>query len=104
MDNQAVRPSFYKEFITEVNETLNDEPKDENTQALSYITHFRGWQLMKEYQAKLVEMLDNGFKEAIAQGATMKEIGERALVKELAEFVLNQFVEKAESARRLTDE
>ncbi len=104
MDNQAVKPSFYREFTNQVEEVLNDEPKDDNTQALSYITHFKGWQLMKEYQAKLIELLDNGFKEAIAQGATMKEIGERALVKELAEFVLNSFVKKAEDARRITEE
>jgi hypothetical protein len=103
MDSQAVRPSFYQEFTTKVNEVIEDEKKDEKTEALSYITHFRGWTILKDYQKSLLGMLDEGLRTAISNGATTKEIGERALIKEMATFVLNSFVEKADHARRTTD-
>ena len=100
MDNQqAIRPSFYKEFTTDI-ESIEEEPVvDENQQALSYITHFKGWELLKEYAGRLKECLDVMVSEAMAQGMSMSELGERTMVKELSKFVLDSFIKKAEDAR-----
>ena len=102
-DNKALRPTFYKEFTTQVDETLETPEVTVDQEALSYITHFKGWALMKEYQERLNKFLDDSLTQAIANGATMKEIGERALVKDLAKFVLNSFIDKADAARRSAD-
>lgn len=103
VNKSAVRPSFYKEFTTQVEEVIETPEVGSDQEALSYITHFKGWALMKDYQERLNEFLDDSLTQAIANGATMKEIGERAVVKDLAKYVLNSFVKKAEDARRSTD-
>ena len=102
-DNKAIRPNFYKEFTTQVEEVLEKPEVDGDQEALSYITHFKGWSLMKEYQQRLNKFLDESLAQAIASGASMKEIGERAVVKDLAKNILESFVRKAEDARRNAD-
>lgn len=98
---QAIRPSFYKDFTTKVEEVLEDEKDvDESQQALAYITHFKGWELLKEYKGRLDEFLDEALSTAIQNGATREEIGDRALIKEMAQFVLDSFIDKADAARR----
>lgn len=99
----AIKPSFYQEFTSGVDEAVAVEEVSEDTQALAYITRFKGWSLMKEYKDKLVKFLDDSLASAIANGADMKEVGERALVKELAKHVLNEFIAKAENATRSID-
>jgi hypothetical protein len=101
--SDAIKPSFYSEFTTEVEKAIDEKIVTEDQLALSYITHFKGWTLLKDYKDRLNEFLDTSLSNAIASGASAKEIGERALVKELAKFVLNSFVEKADEARRATD-
>ena len=103
MDNKAIRPSFYKEFTTQVDEVLETPEVGGDQEALSYITHFKGWALMKEYEERLNKFLDESLTQAIANGATMTEIGERALVKDLTKYVLNSFTRKADDARKNTD-
>ena len=101
--SDAIKPSFYTEFTTKVDEVLEEKVLDGDTEALSYITHFKGWKLLKDYADNLNKFLDESLSQAIAGGAGMKEIGERALVKELSKFVLNSFIEKADHARRTAD-
>jgi hypothetical protein len=101
--DSAIKPTFYEGFTSGVNEVDAVEEVSEDTQALAYITRFKGWTLMKEYKEKLEKFLDDSLASAIATGADMKEIGERALVKELAKYVLNEFMAKAENARKSID-
>lgn len=100
MNSQAIRPSFYREYTEKVDEIAEEVIPDEKQQALAYITHFKGWELMKEYKDTLQRFLDDSLSAAIANGANMSEIGERALVKEIGEYILNSFIKKAEDARR----
>lgn len=99
----AIKPSFYTEFTSGIDEAVVVEDVSEDTQALAYITRFKGWSLMKEYKEKLEKFLDDSQAAAIANGASMSEIGERTMVKELAKYVLNSFISKAEDAQRSTE-
>lgn len=104
MDNkQAIRPSFYTEFTTGVEEIKEEKVVDENQQALAYITHFKGWDLLEEYEKRLEGYLDTLVSEAMANGLSTSEIGERTMVKELSKFVLKSFLRKAQDARRAED-
>ena len=104
MDNQALRPSFYKEFTANIEDSLDKEPEDEKLseeqKALSYITHFKGWDILEAYAERLIESMDNMVTDAIANGLSTTEIGERTMAKELSKFALKSFVEKANAARR----
>lgn len=105
MKAQAVRPSFYQDFQTKVDEVVekDDEKEDKEQAALAYITHYRGWELLKEYKARLEEYLDTMVSEAMSQGLSVTEIGERTMVKELSKYVLNSLIDKAEDARRIEE-
>ena len=101
MDNkQAIKPNFYSSFTSGVTEIKDEPVTDENQQALAYITHYKGWVLLKEYKKRLEDYLDRMVSEAISKGLDMNQIGERTMVKEMAKFVLESFVRKAEDARR----
>lgn len=101
---QAIRPNIYQEFTDQVEDVLDEDKElDEDQQALAYITHYKGWALLKEYKERLETYLDESLSNAISAGASMKEIGERALIKEMAMFVLDSFVAKADDARRAED-
>jgi fructose-1-phosphate kinase PfkB-like protein len=97
---QAIRPNFYKEFTTKVDEVSEDVEVDESQQALAFITHYKGWALLKDYKQRLEDYLDTMVSEAIASGADFKDIGQRTMIKELAKYVLTSFIDKAENARR----
>jgi hypothetical protein len=103
--SQAIRPSFYSDFTSRVTETLKDDDKelDEKQQALAYITHYKGWELLKEYKIRLEQHLDTMISESIASGADFKDIGQRTMVAEMAKFVLNSFVKKADEARKIEE-
>jgi len=102
LDKQALRPSFYKDFTTKFEEEEVKE-LDENQQALAYITHFKGWELLKEYKGRLDEYLDNFVAEAMQKGLSAREIGVRTMVQWLTKFVLNSFIDKADAARRVEE-
>lgn len=105
MDSKsAIKPSFYREFTTEVEEQVKAPVEvGEDQKALSYITHFKGWEILKETKDRLERYLDQLVSEAMAGGLSMEEIGQRTMVKEMSKFVLNSLIEKAENARRETD-
>jgi hypothetical protein len=75
----------------------------EDEQALSYITRFRGWKLLKEYADRLKEELDQMVIKSIENGATAEEIGQRTMVKELAKAAVDKIISKAEYARKAED-
>lgn len=100
---EAIKPTFYQEFTSRVEEIAEEGALDKDQKALSHITHFRGWELLGGYKGRLEEYLDTLVSEAMAGGLSMEEIGQRTMVKELTKFVLNSFVEKANAARRAED-
>lgn len=101
MDNsQAIRPNFYQDFTSGIEEIKEEPVIDENQQALSYITQFKGWKLLKEYEVRLENYLDELVSEAMSKGLSMTDIGERTMVKELTKFVLRSLISKAEDAKR----
>lgn len=104
MDNQAIKPNFYQQFTSGVEKVSEEKTPDENQQALAYIGQFKGWKLLKEYEARLEEYLDNLVSEAMAGGLTVSEIGERTLVKELSKYVLRSLVSKVEDAKRSNEQ
>lgn len=103
MDKSALRPNFYQEFTSGITDIKEEKAPDENQQALAYITQFKGWKLLKAYEARLEEYLDTLVSEAMASGLSVSEIGERTMVKELTKFVLKSLVSKAEDAKRSTE-
>ncbi len=100
MDNQAIKPTFYQEFSTKVEEIKGEKELDKNQQALAHITHFKGWELLKAYAGRLEDYLDNLVSEGMANGLSMNDLGERTMVKELSKLVIKSFISKAEDARR----
>lgn len=98
--DEAIKPSFYQDFTTKVEEIVEEKVLTDDQQALAYITHFKGWELLKKKKEALELHLDTLVSEAMAQGLSMEEIGQRTMVKELTKFVLNSFVEQANAARR----
>jgi len=103
MDNQAIKPSFYQDFTSGIEEIKQEQAPDENQQALAYIGQFKGWKLLKAYEARLEEYLDTLVSEAMSSGLPMSDIGERTMVKELAKFVLKSLISKVEDAKRSTE-
>lgn len=103
MNQQAIKPTFYNEFTSGVNEIVQEPVSDDKQEALSYITHFKGWALGKEYAQRLEDYLDLMVSEAISKGLNMSEIGERTMVKEMAKFVLRSFLAKFEDARKIEE-
>src|SRR5512146_1388238 len=101
--NEAIKPTFYQEFTTKVEEIAEEKTLTADQQALAHITHFKGWDILKSYKGRLEEYLDTLVSEAMVQGLSMEELGQRTMVKELTKFVLNSFVLKAEDARRQED-
>lgn len=99
-NNQAIRPNFYQDFTSGIEEIKEEPVIDENQQALSYITQFKGWKLLKEYEVRLENYLDELVSEAMSKGLSMSDIGERTMVKELTKFVLRSLISKAEDAKR----
>ena len=98
--DEAIKPSFYQDFTTKVEEVVEEKVLTQDQQALAYITHFKGWELLKKKKESLENYLDNLVSEAMSQGLSMEEIGQRTMVKELTKFALNSFVEQANAARR----
>lgn len=100
MDNSAIKPTFYQDFTTKIEEVSGENTLTEDQQALAYISHFKGWELMEAYKVRLEEYLDGLVSEAMSKGLSMNEIGERTMVRELVKFVLGSFVDKVNNARR----
>ena len=103
MDNEAIKPNFYTQFTSDVEKVSEKGEINEDQQALAYITHFKGWEMMKAYKERLEEYLDGLVSGAMAQGLSMEEIGQRTMVKELTKYILNSFTDKADAARRAED-
>ena len=103
MDSGAQKPNFFQDFSNEVEDLVTEDKTDEDQKAMSYITHFRGWELLKQKKMRIIEYLDQSLSQAIANGMTREEIGDRALIKEMAKFALNSLVDKFEDARRIED-
>src|SRR3990170_1502391 len=103
-DKSAIEPNFYQEFTSKVEEIGEEKGLTGDQSALAYITHFKGWELGKAYKVRLEEYLDQLVSEAMSQGLSMEELGQRTMVKELAKFVLNNFVSKFDAARRAEEQ
>lgn len=103
MDSSAIRPNFYQQFTSGVDEIKQESIPDEKQQALAYIGQFKGWKILKEYEQRLEEYLDTLVSEAMASGSSVAEIGERTMVKELTKFVLRSLIAKVEDAKRSTE-
>lgn len=103
MDSTAIKPTFYQNFTAEIDKEAKVEVTDETQQALAYITRFKGWELGKAYAKRLEDYLESLVSEAMSQGMSMEEIGQRTMVKELAKFVLTSFINKFEDAKRHED-
>jgi hypothetical protein len=101
--DEAIKPNFYTNFTSQVDKIVDENPLTEDQQALAYITHFKGWELLKASKVRLEEYLDALVSEAMSQGLSMEEIGQRTMVKELTKYVLNSFVGKADGARKTED-
>jgi hypothetical protein len=91
-NNEAIKPTFYQDFSTKIEEVSGEKEFTEDQQALAYITHFKGWELLKAYKVRLEEYLDSMVSEAMASGMSMQELGERTMVKELAKLVMNSLI------------
>ena len=103
MDSEAIKPNFYTQFTTEVEKMSEEKSVSDDQQALTYITHFKGWDMLKAYKERLEEYLDGLVSTAMTQGLSMEEIGQRTMVKELTKFILHSFVDKADNARRIEE-
>ena len=99
----AIKSSFSEEFKTEIDEIETVAEVSEDTIALAYITRFKGWELLKRKKEALEAFLDDSLTAAIAGGATMSEIGERAVIKDLCKYVLTSLFKNAEDAKRSID-
>jgi hypothetical protein len=98
MSDEAIKPNFYQEFSTKVEEEVTENVANKDQQALAYITRFKGWELLKAYEGRLEELLDSMVNEAMVN-MSMRELGERTMVKELSKLVLKSLIRKAEDAR-----
>jgi hypothetical protein len=103
MSDEAIKPNFYTDFTSQVDKMVEEDPLTEDQQALAYITHFKGWELLEAYKIRLEEYLDGLVSEAMSKGLSMEEIGQRTMVRELTKYVLNNFVSKANGARKQED-
>lgn len=89
--------------------SLAEEPKKEDAdyseeeKALAYISHLKGWKYLEEYAQRLCEELDNLVVNSIENGANAKEVGERAIAKEIAKVYVKRLVGKISDARRAVD-
>jgi hypothetical protein len=101
--SEAIKPTFYQDFTSSVTKIAEEKVVDEDQQALAYITHFKGWELGKAYAKRLEDYLDTLVNEAMANGMSMEELGQRTMVKELTKFVLGSFMSKFEDARKSTE-
>jgi hypothetical protein len=102
-DKEAIKPTFYQEFNTKIEEEVKEDKLNDNQQALAYITHFKGWELLKAHKESLDRFLDEMVNDAMTKGMTMQEIGERTVVKELAKLVMQKLIDKADGPRRNED-
>jgi hypothetical protein len=105
LSDEAIRPTFYQTFTSGIEKIADEkEPLTGDQQALSYITHFKGWKLVKKHAEDLESYLDNLVSEAISTGMSMTEIGQRTMVKELSKMVIRSLISKPDDARRHEDE
>lgn len=109
MDNQALRPNnLFNELTSLVDKNLNPEDEvdlqiKEEEEALAYISHFKGWKILKEEISTLEEELDMMVTRAMENGASSKEIGERTIAKEIAKYAIRRLIKRVEDARESRD-
>lgn len=106
MDNSAVKPNFYNDFqsLEVFKEADNKEKPDDETIALANLAKHKGWKILARYIGEINEELDNMIAQAMAQGATYEEIGQKTIVKDLAKYAIRRITERVEDSRRTVEQ
>lgn len=101
MDNSTLKPNFYSDFQSldvfkeaeAAKDTLPPEEKE-----LVEMSKTKGWSLIKTYIKDIQLEMDQMVTQAMQQGATYEEIGQRTIVKDLTKFALERVLAKVQEA------
>jgi len=104
MNNQALRPTNYKEFSTLGKEEDQDEESkgllEDEQKALAYIGNLKGWKILKEYIERIESDLDSMITSSVANGSSYEEIGRKTAVREVVKNVTRRIIGKVEDCRK----
>lgn len=107
---EAMRPSGFgagADFssLGDPIEKKEEKPEvDPEEGALYAISKSEGWELIEGYIADLKSELDQLVLNAISEGASFEEIGQKTTVKELAKAYLDKVLDKVETAKQAIEE
>lgn len=105
-DQQAIRPDTYFSNLPSVikDEEAKKKGTTEEERALMALSETMGWQILIGYIDDLVADLDRVNDRAIANGATLEEIGQNTMVISLAKGVIKRIVDKVADAKEICEQ
>ena len=105
MSNQATRPDYFagiKSTLTSEGE-LKEKGIDLEDNDLAAMSVHRGWKVLREYIDNMVSDLDNITKAQMQEGKSFEEIGQNAIVTQLAKEFLTKIIHKVDDAKEAVE-
>lgn len=95
----ALKPDLFFDFrqIGTLKDSKDPEVQEENW--LQALSNHNGWKVLKEYIQELQKNMDGLLKQAMEQGLSREEIGERTILVTLCKEQLQNIIERVEDVR-----
>jgi len=96
---QAIRPSFIKLPILEVDKEAERRGASDEERVLYAMSKSAGWKAFNDLAQQALIELDNINTQAIQAGATYEELGRNTLVISFTKDIINRLINKVEDAK-----
>ena len=100
--SEAIKPDYFSDF-TSISVSEDKKELDGDTTALATLSHTAGWKVLKETIENIGNQLDEMVRSKMASGASLEDIGQFTVTKELTKDVLKQIINRVSDARDLAD-
>lgn len=94
--------SLFSEFSS-VAEKVENEPIEEELEALIVLSKTEGWGYLSQYIQNLIDEINTLFRMAVENGAGYEEMGQKAVIKEITTEYLSRILEKVNDAKTTGD-
>lgn len=99
MDSKAIRPSFLNVPVLNRDKEAEKRGATDEERSLYHMSQTGGWVLFRDIAHQVLQELDDITAQAIANGASEREIGRNTIVTSLTKDIINRLLNRVEDAK-----
>lgn len=97
---QALKPDFYRSFtsLPSIEREQEEIKPDRETQDWNLIYVSDQWKVLRDFIEQMKTELDQMVIQAMSEGASFEEIGQKTAIKEMTKMALDRILDKGKDA------